>query len=42
MTLNNAFYKLFLNAINEKRKVKVKINTFEKGEIQRIYIPFDF
>ena len=42
MESNNALYNLFLNAIHEKRKVKVKINTFEKGEIQRICIPFDF
>lgn len=42
MESNNALYNLFLNAIHEKRKVNVKINTSEKGEIQRICIPFDF
>ncbi|PLW79679.1 hypothetical protein C0585_06820 [Candidatus Woesearchaeota archaeon] len=33
---------IFIQAINEKKKVKVKINTDEKGIIIRDCIPFDF
>jgi hypothetical protein len=33
---------IFLQAINEKKKVKIKANTDERGLIERICIPFDF
>jgi hypothetical protein len=32
----------FISAIQEKKLVKVLINSKEKGEIQRICVPFDF
>jgi len=35
-------YKLFLDAINEKKKVKIKVNSFEKGVIVRECVPFDY
>lgn len=35
-------YQIFLKAIFEKRVVKVKVNTYEKGLIVRECIPFDY
>lgn len=32
----------FLKAIDEKLKIRITFNSFEKGEITRICIPFDF
>mgnify|MGYP006291281609 CR=1 FL=1 len=35
-------HNIFLASINEKKVVKVKINSYEKGIIIRKCIPFDF
>jgi hypothetical protein len=35
-------YQSFIQAINEKKIVKVQINTYEKGIVERFCIPFDF
>lgn len=35
-------YKIFINAINQKLIVKVRINTIEKGIIERQCVPFDY
>jgi hypothetical protein len=32
----------FLTAIKEKKKVKLKFNSIEKGVIERVCVPFDF
>lgn len=34
--------KILINAIHSKKKVKVKFDSYEKGIIERICIPFDF
>lgn len=36
------FKKIFIKAIHERKLVKIKANTFEKGIIERICVPFDF
>ena len=33
---------MFVKAIHEKKLVKIKANTFEKGIIERICVPYDF
>jgi len=35
-------HRLFLQALHNKKKVKVKINSKEKGIIERVCVPFDF
>lgn len=35
-------HEIFLEAINKKRKLKVRVNSHEKGIISRECIPFDF
>ena len=35
-------HELFLETINNKKKVRIKADTQEKGIIERICIPFDF
>ena len=35
-------HKKFLEALHEKRKVSVKVNSFEKGIIVRKCVPFDY
>jgi hypothetical protein len=35
-------HKKFLEAIHEKKLVKIQFNSYEKGIIQRICVPFDF
>ena len=32
----------FLEAINKMKKVKVVVNSFEKGRIERTCVPFDY
>ncbi len=38
--MNN--HDIFISAINEKKLLKVSINSKEKGAIERICVPFDF
>lgn len=35
-------FKKFIEAINQKKLVKIKVNTDEKGVIERICVPYDF
>jgi hypothetical protein len=35
-------HQIFLKSIFEKRVVRVKVNTYEKGLIERVCIPFDY
>jgi len=32
----------FIEAINNKKIVRVRVNTFEKGIIERLCVPFDY
>jgi len=33
---------VFLEAINHRKKVRVVVDSYEKGRIERVCIPFDF
>ena len=35
-------HQAFIKAIEEKKLVKVRFNSFEKGVIERVCVPFDF
>ncbi len=36
------YYSEFVNAIEKKKMVKIRVNSKEKGQIERICIPFDY
>lgn len=37
-----AIYDDFIKALNDKKIVNVKVNTYEKGIVDRLCVPFDF